>query len=537
MKYRVMAISLAILLVGCLWNNSRASSDVETYYPLSPRTMTYESYKNGVKDSAPVRVTIQQAREVDGARVIPYVMTGPPFKYPVTRLLRKAPEAVYQVGSQLADGTILKSDVKAPLVKNPVKEGVYFDSDVAFSTPGFPAMRSHYTLSVDKTDESLSVPMGRFTGCIKTKALVRMNNTIIEATAWLAPKIGVVKRIEVNKSKGATTVTELRLARVEYGAVPAAAQAPLPAGAKSAANAEWRLGVGSIMNMNGPQFLVLYIGAILVALLAGFILVRKSGGGEPELPTPPPSHPDAYETAYLRGGQREVILVAVFKLIRAGRLASVAKGRKIGRVDTAENPAGMSEFERLVYAVFETPQTLANACKRLSAPVAAHFSPLDQRLSDQGLITSRAAKSRARRVMAVLLAVILGLGGFRLIHALSVGHHNVGFLVVCAVFGSLLIIRVSSPPQLTRLGREYLKQLQTQVREGMKATGSDSGGAGAGLELLVAVLGLAVLEGTPFASYVKVLTLPTGSISGDDSGGYGGGGGCGGGGGGGGSGG
>ena len=210
MRHRVPGVLLAILLIACLWNIAQASSDVETYYPLSPRTMTYEYYKNGVKDSATRQVAIQKARVVDGAEVIPTVMTGPDIKYPVTKFVQKGPDGVYMFGSQLSNGTIVKTSIKAPVLKNPIKEGTYFDSDVSFSNPGVVVMTSHLTFSVDRIDEVVTVPFGLFTKCIKTKSLIRMGNTTFEDTAWLAPKIGVVKRIEVKKSNDGETVTITR---------------------------------------------------------------------------------------------------------------------------------------------------------------------------------------------------------------------------------------------------------------------------------------------------------------------------------------
>jgi hypothetical protein len=90
-----------------------------------------------------------------------------------------------------------------------------------------------------------------------------------------------------------------------------------------------------------------------------------------------------------------------------------------------------------------------------------------------------------------------------------------------------LSVKICQSRWLSRRGVDYLKRLQAQAGEQSKSAVWEPGIESPSLTLLVAVLGLGALKGTPYASYVKVLAVQ--GSSGDS---FTGGGGCGGGGGG-----
>jgi hypothetical protein len=100
---------------------------------------------------------------------------------------------------------------------------------------------------------------------------------------------------------------------------------------------------------------------------------------------------------------------------------------------------------------------------------------------------------------------------------------------------TILILRIFRTPRLSKRGRDYLKGLQEKFKDSKNSVVPDQGIENTGLTLLVALFGLTVLQGTPYASYMTVMALPSSSSFYADTGvggggcGGGGGGGCGGG--------
>ena len=86
-----------------------------------------------------------------------------------------------------------------------------------------------------------------------------------------------------------------------------------------------------------------------------------------ELPLSLPSNPDPTELAYLRGGVQEVIRLAIFRLVQAGRLTLAnAKTGMLARTDDPGNTSGMSDMEQTVYNELADPLTVRGICQRLS---------------------------------------------------------------------------------------------------------------------------------------------------------------------------
>ena len=75
-----------------------------------------------------------------------------------------------------------------------------------------------------------------------------------------------------------------------------------------------------ITEMPGAQFLMVY--GLLIALTFAFfhIAMRRADNKEALTPVPIPSQPDAYEVAYLRGGEEAATSVVLFKLVQRGYL-------------------------------------------------------------------------------------------------------------------------------------------------------------------------------------------------------------------------
>ena len=75
-----------------------------------------------------------------------------------------------------------------------------------------------------------------------------------------------------------------------------------------------------LANMYGPYFLVFYI-LFISATIIGFRVVRNRADKTTHLNIPPvPNNPDAFEIAFLRGGQNELVRAVIFALAQKNLL-------------------------------------------------------------------------------------------------------------------------------------------------------------------------------------------------------------------------
>ena len=186
-------------------------------------------------------------------------------------------------------------------------------------------------------------------------------------------------------------------------------------------------------------------------------------------------------------------------------------------------------MSRAVYTEFAIPQKLGDVCKQLAPKMKELCAPLESRLNSNGLLSTEAVRARARQVLIALMTVIVGLGGYKLVIALSRGRTNVAFLIFLGVVGFVLAGKIARAPRLSIRGKSYLKRLQAQLEGGKTAIHGVAGAGDDSFALLVALFGFSLLAGTAYAGYMDTLTSRV-PLSGDSIGGCGAGGGCGGGG-------
>lgn len=206
------------------------------------------------------------------------------------------------------------------------------------------------------------------------------------------------------------------------------------------------------LDWHGPQFLLFY-GTFGVFVLALLWLLRR--GGETGMPIPS-GLTDPYLIAFLRGGRREAVNVAVLSLIDTGLL----------RLDddwlTASGPEAASQarrpLEKAVLARFRTPGREGAV---LGDPeVAAALSQYDASLRNMGAFPGPET-IRARVILYLAaLVLLLGLAIAKIAVALSRGRHNVWFLVILAV-GSVVGASIVAFPRRTGRGDALLADLRT----------------------------------------------------------------------------
>ncbi|MBV9851455.1 MAG: TIGR04222 domain-containing membrane protein [Armatimonadetes bacterium] len=298
-----------------------------------------------------------------------------------------------------------------------------------------------------------------------------------------------------------------------------------------------------LADMYGPHFLLLYL-CVIVATLAWVSLARRSldRTGQ-ERPPLVPIHPDPYEIAYLRGGENEVIRVAIFGLIQRGYLQIMPsssrwnKEQRIGPSPGAPDRAFLSPLEQDMFAEFVSPRTAREIFLSLLPQRAKdHCRGYEQALRDERLLASDEQRQGVKRVAGTAALIILGLGGYKLAAALANGHSNVVFLFLMAVISLAVLAFVAQTRRLSRRGQAYLQSLQQAFERLKRPTVATENLAVDPLVLLVGVFGVGALVGTPQAAYGQMFAQSAASSGGGcggssgGCGGGGGGGGCGGGG-------
>ncbi len=273
-----------------------------------------------------------------------------------------------------------------------------------------------------------------------------------------------------------------------------------------------------IANLRGPEFLVLYSTFCVVVLIAAVVWSKRldpapmSGA----IPPQPTATSDPYEIAWLREGLSGVLTTALFSLRQRG-LVSLGQ-RRANRI--AEPAQPLDRVERPIFDAIGTSRAVAELKTdgRLAAALAPAIAGYESRLLHAGLLTSPNERGRAWTAMFAGILAVLGLGGFKLVAALSTGHTNVGFLILIAIAISVAIAVACWPRRLNKRGREYVQSLSTTYA----AFGTRAGNAPAVdtmLPLYVAVLGTGVLAGTQYDDFHKEYQRTAGSSGGTSCGG------------------
>ena len=284
-------------------------------------------------------------------------------------------------------------------------------------------------------------------------------------------------------------------------------------------------------DLRGPEFLLFYI--ILAAVVFGALfLIRRTF--ESDIP-PKVDVGDPCLIAYLRGGERETLQVALVSLIDRGLL--IPNGTQIKRADNASPSSVRRPIEK---ALMETYAKPGMATSMLNDPKLKSVCQQYQDTLKTNRLLPDESVMRARWLCFTLAFFLLGLVGAGKIYiALERGRTNVQFLIILMIVAIVIAGKVSFP-RLTARGTAMLKDLQS-LYAGLKNRAASLRPGGATIEpmMLAAAFGVGALAGEGFAYTATLFPRPRGSSSGSswgDSGSSGsscgsscGGGGCGGG--------
>ncbi len=300
----------------------------------------------------------------------------------------------------------------------------------------------------------------------------------------------------------------------------------------------------AIINMPGPQFLVLYGVVVVITLVVSWLWVHNRDLTK-DFPLPKiPENPGPYKTAYLRGGENEVTRLLIFDLIQRGYLILTeaqkilifeTRPSQIERAAGHPSPRHLSAMRREVFDYFSSPHAASEIFKSLPDNLNSYFEAWQDELEHSQLLTSSAQAKIDVPTFLVGSLIIVGLGGFKLAVALSAGRLNVGLLIAMGVISLIVLVGVCQRPRLTQRGKRYLEELQlafgtlqdrVKASEGVNATDEPD----PALLLTMGIFGVTILEGTSYSSFHDMFKqAAAGGSGGCGSGCGGGGGGCGGG--------
>ena len=309
-----------------------------------------------------------------------------------------------------------------------------------------------------------------------------------------------------------------------------------------------------VADMYGPHFLALYAMVILATFAACRLALWSSDWTARAPEARVPTNPDPYEIAYLRGGVNELIRSIIFKLIQQNflRVDQTGKEPLIARTSTVPPRHRLSPVEERAYDWFVTPRAAAGIFSSggLSGVIEPFCTTYEEKLRRDNLLMPADVRQAAIGIWLAGTLLIAGLGGYKLLVALSKGRTNVGFLIIMCIVALLILIRVCRAPRISRRGRLYLERLQLAF-SGLKAqplnlmTNAATASSAAAVDttplLLVGLFGVGALSGTAYDYYQQTFRRAsmtggtcggstTGCGSGSSGGDSGGGGGCGGGG-------
>lgn len=235
----------------------------------------------------------------------------------------------------------------------------------------------------------------------------------------------------------------------------------------------------------GPDFLVLFLLlAVAAAMLAG--LLRRQG--DPGL-IAAGQLDDPYLLAFLRGGRRHLLRVAVLSLIDRELLqykAEVLRTPGVNCLNKSPRPLDQAILEHYL-----TPGRAVDVFQ--NARILARADHYEQQLADLDLLPRHAVKIRRLRLFLAVALPLLAIAVAKMIVAMNRGHSNIGMLIILALVSGVVIFKICTPFR-TRAGSAALQQARDLFR-GLKTRGKSLAlhAPTNELVLLAAVFGVAVL--------------------------------------------
>ncbi len=243
------------------------------------------------------------------------------------------------------------------------------------------------------------------------------------------------------------------------------------------------------LDLPGPQFLAFYTltAAILIALL-WVVNYTVERGRVPRIDTS-----DPFLIADLRGGPEEAMRVAAVSLIDRGLLIANEEERTL-KANPKASP--MRPLERALHEAFETERPATDIFHDVQLRAAC--TPYEYDLTRLGLLAGEETTRGRHRRLLVVIVILVGLAGAKVVYALTQGRTNVILLGVLALVACIVAAGISNARRTSR-GNALLADLRRlfqRLRD--RASSIRPGGASAEAALLAAVFGLGALPDTGF---------------------------------------
>jgi uncharacterized protein (TIGR04222 family) len=261
-----------------------------------------------------------------------------------------------------------------------------------------------------------------------------------------------------------------------------------------------------IGDMYGPYFLGFYAVVIVAVFgISKFLLYFADSTRSMELPQVP-SAVDPYEIAYMRGGENEVIRLAILDLIQRGYLQRIGHTRKSDEITKAKDHPDrrhLNSIEDTVFGHFAVPSTIDKVFQSsLSSSVKYECQKYQIKLEQENCIFDGSDSGFLNILMVIGLCVIVGLGGYKLIVAVAKGRLNVGFLIMMMAAATFFYLGYCKPPRMSSKGRKYLERLKLayakledkKIKKNIQATDPT-------FVIMAGIFGAGALAGTVYSYY------------------------------------
>lgn len=261
-----------------------------------------------------------------------------------------------------------------------------------------------------------------------------------------------------------------------------------------------------IAQMYGPYFVLFYSTFIGVTLVISTYLLRDKTASVP-LPSIQ-EKPDPYEIAYLRGGEKEVLKLVTVSLIQLGYLE--IRNNQIQQIPTHPNLHSLKPLEKKIFDYFLIGKNVQELIHNQSAPqeISNECLSYQKWLTEEQLLTTPQDRSTTNQIITIVVAIILSLGIYKLVSALSQGHNNVGNLTTIMVFVAISwLTYICDLPQqrLTSRGQTYLQQLKNAFAQLNPTFPTPPTQQGYNSLLLLSIFGGEALASTTNSEYAKVI--------------------------------
>lgn len=247
------------------------------------------------------------------------------------------------------------------------------------------------------------------------------------------------------------------------------------------------------LNMRGPEFLKLYLGALVVATILAILIRRLASTPSDKLDQNPPLNP--YDISFLIGGKRRTMEAAIAALVHEEilRIDSV-KGTvcAVKQLGLSAHPALRGVHEAIAAAGAKG----LSYVKAIRTSPAGVFSGIEEKLEYYGLIVPWGRAMMIRLATFTLIASVIAMGAAKISIGLERGR-PIGFLGVLTFFAvCIALYMLFSPPRRSVRGNAYAKDLAERADILRAAAGSGGPGLGGGDVATVAGLyGVGVLGG------------------------------------------